>query len=45
MSAHSSMIPMSDLVSDLGPHLIATADRISASMGYRRDDEQHGRWR
>lgn len=44
MSAHSSMIPLGDLVSDLGPHLIAAADRISGRMGYRRDDEMHSRW-
>jgi IclR family pca regulon transcriptional regulator len=38
--AHSSMISLEDLVDALGPHLISTADRISARLGYRRDDEQ-----
>jgi IclR family pca regulon transcriptional regulator len=39
MAAHSSMISLQDLVDHLGPHLIATADRVSARLGYRRDDE------
>jgi IclR family transcriptional regulator, pca regulon regulatory protein len=39
MAAHSSMISLQDLIDHLGPHLIATADRISARLGYRRDDE------
>ena len=39
MAAHSSMISLQDLVDHLGPHLVATADRISARLGYRRDDE------
>lgn len=39
MDAHRSMIPLVDLVNALGPHLISTADRISARLGYRRDDE------
>ncbi len=39
MAAHSSMISVQDLIDHLGPHLIATADRISARLGYRRDDE------
>jgi IclR family transcriptional regulator, pca regulon regulatory protein len=39
MAAHSSMISLEELVDGLGPHLVATADRISASLGYRRDDE------
>jgi IclR family transcriptional regulator, pca regulon regulatory protein len=41
MDAHSSMIPLEELVDALGPHLIATADRISARLGYRRTDELH----
>jgi IclR family transcriptional regulator, pca regulon regulatory protein len=41
MAAHSSMISLGQLVEHLGPHLIATADRISARLGYRRDDERH----
>jgi IclR family transcriptional regulator, pca regulon regulatory protein len=40
MQAHSSMIALEQLVERLGPHLISTADRISARMGYRREDER-----
>ena len=36
----SSMISLGELVDALGPHLVTTADRISARLGYRRDDEQ-----
>ncbi len=43
MQAHSSMISLEQLVEHLGPHLISTADRISARMGYRRADERGGR--
>jgi hypothetical protein len=39
MDAHASMIALADLVDALGPHLISTADRVSARLGYRRDDE------
>ncbi len=39
MAAHSSMISLEELVDALGPHLVSTADRISARLGYRRDDE------
>jgi DNA-binding IclR family transcriptional regulator len=39
LSAHTSMISLEELASALGPHLISTADRISARLGYRRDDE------
>ena len=42
MQAHSSMISLEQLVGRLGPHLIAAADRISARVGYRRDDERGG---
>ncbi len=42
MQAHSSMISLEQLVERLGPHLISTADRISARVGYRRDDERAG---
>jgi IclR family transcriptional regulator, pca regulon regulatory protein len=38
--AHSSVISLDELVDALGPHLVSTADRISARLGYRRDDEQ-----
>jgi IclR family pca regulon transcriptional regulator len=40
MVAHSSMISLEQLVEHLGPHLVATADRIAARIGYRRDDER-----
>jgi IclR family pca regulon transcriptional regulator len=41
LSAHSSMISLEELVDALGPHLVSTADRISARLGYRRDDEKN----
>lgn len=40
MAAHNSMISLEELVDALGPHLVATADNISARLGYRRDDEK-----
>jgi IclR family pca regulon transcriptional regulator len=43
MAAHASMISLEELVDALGPHLVATADHISARLGYRRDDEQKKR--
>jgi IclR family pca regulon transcriptional regulator len=42
MAAHASMISLGELVDALSPHLISTADRISARLGYRRDDETGG---
>src|ERR1039458_8817633 len=39
LSAHSSMISLEEMVDALGPPLVSTADRISARLGYRRDDE------
>jgi IclR family transcriptional regulator, pca regulon regulatory protein len=42
MDAHRSTISLVDLVEALGPHVITTADRISARLGYRRADEQAG---
>jgi IclR family pca regulon transcriptional regulator len=39
MAAHNSMISLKELVDHLRPHLVSTADRISARLGYRRDDE------
>jgi IclR family pca regulon transcriptional regulator len=39
MSAHTSMISLEDMVGQLLPHLRATADQISARLGYRRNDE------
>jgi IclR family pca regulon transcriptional regulator len=41
LSAPSSMIALEELVDALGPHLVTTADRISARLGYRRDDERN----
>lgn len=38
--APSSLISLEELIDALGPHLVSTADRISARLGYRRDDEQ-----
>jgi IclR family transcriptional regulator, pca regulon regulatory protein len=40
LAAHTSMISLSELTGALSPHLVSTADRISARLGYRRDDEQ-----
>lgn len=40
MAAHASMISLEELVDALGPHLVATADHISARLGYRREDEK-----
>jgi IclR family pca regulon transcriptional regulator len=40
MAAHSDMISLDELVDQLLPHLLATADQISARLGYRRDDEK-----
>jgi DNA-binding IclR family transcriptional regulator len=42
MMAHSSTISLKQLAEHLGPHLISTADRISAQVGYRREDERGG---
>ena len=39
LSAHTSTISLEELVDALGPHLVSTADRISARLGYRRHDE------
>jgi IclR family pca regulon transcriptional regulator len=40
LAAHSFMISLEEMVDALGPHLISTAGRISARLGYRRDDER-----
>ena len=40
LSAERSMIELGELVDALGPHLLAGADRVSARLGYRRDDER-----
>jgi IclR family transcriptional regulator, pca regulon regulatory protein len=39
MAVHSSMISLEELVDALGPHLVSTADRLSARLGFRREDE------
>jgi IclR family pca regulon transcriptional regulator len=39
LAAHRSAISLEELVDALGPHLVSTADRISARLGYRRNDE------
>jgi IclR family transcriptional regulator, pca regulon regulatory protein len=39
MAAHTSMVSIEDMVDRLAPHLVSTADQISARLGYRRDDE------
>ncbi len=40
IAARRSMISLEELVDALSPHLLSTADRISARLGYRRDDER-----
>jgi IclR family pca regulon transcriptional regulator len=40
LAAHNRMIALADLVDQLQPHLLATADLLSARLGYRRDDEK-----
>jgi IclR family pca regulon transcriptional regulator len=39
LAAHTSMISLEEMVDRLSPHLLATADNISARLGYRRDNE------
>ena len=39
LAADASTISLEELVDALTPHLVSTADRISARLGYRRDDE------
>lgn len=41
LSAPKSLISLEEMVDALAPHTIATADRISARLGYRRDDERN----
>jgi DNA-binding IclR family transcriptional regulator len=41
MDADRSVISLEDLVGALGSHLISTTDRVSARLGYRREDERH----
>jgi IclR family pca regulon transcriptional regulator len=39
LSIPGASTPVAELVDTLGPQLLATAERISASLGYRGDDE------
>jgi IclR family pca regulon transcriptional regulator len=39
LEAQSPTISLAGLVNALSPHLIVTADHVSARLGYRRDDE------
>jgi IclR family pca regulon transcriptional regulator len=39
LSAHTSMLTVEQFADGLRPHLVAAADRVSARLGYRRDDE------
>ena len=39
LTAPSALISLEELVDALGPHLVSTAARVSARLGYRRDDE------
>jgi IclR family pca regulon transcriptional regulator len=41
LEAHTSMIDLERLVSELGPHLLVAADRISARLGHRREQRAH----
>jgi hypothetical protein len=41
MAGDASTIPGQELEDALGSHLRSTADRISARLGYRHDDENH----
>jgi IclR family pca regulon transcriptional regulator len=43
IAAATSAISLEELVDGLSPHLISTAARISARLGYRRDDETQAR--
>ena len=40
ISAPSSLISLEEMSDALTPHLVSAADRISARLGHRRDDEQ-----
>jgi IclR family pca regulon transcriptional regulator len=39
LAAQATMISLEEFVDALSPHLLSTADRVSARLGYRRDDE------
>jgi IclR family pca regulon transcriptional regulator len=40
LEAPASVIAVEELVTALSPHLVTTADRISARLGFRREDER-----
>jgi IclR family transcriptional regulator, pca regulon regulatory protein len=40
LTASARTIALGELIDALGPHLVSTADRISARLGYRRADER-----
>jgi IclR family transcriptional regulator, pca regulon regulatory protein len=40
LSAPTALISLRQMVEALGPHVVSTADRISARLGYRRADER-----
>lgn len=42
MTASTSAIAIEELADALGPHLISTADRLSARLGHRRESEAVG---
>jgi IclR family pca regulon transcriptional regulator len=42
MTARAPGIAVEELAGALGPHLVSTADRISARLGYRRESETVG---
>ncbi|HUN79415.1 MAG TPA: IclR family transcriptional regulator [Solirubrobacteraceae bacterium] len=39
LTASARAIALGDLIDALGPHVVSTADRVSARLGYRRADE------
>jgi IclR family transcriptional regulator, pca regulon regulatory protein len=41
LAANKTIIGIEQLVAALAPHLISIADRVSARLGYRREDEPH----
>jgi IclR family transcriptional regulator, pca regulon regulatory protein len=43
IAVNASTIALADLVDALGPHLVSTADKTSARLGYRRNDEMFRR--
>ncbi len=43
LTAHTSTISLSGLIDALSPHLLSTAERISARLGYRHEDETPSR--